>query len=191
MLRRVNMNSGRRFPQSPAATAWRYLLSLTVGTRALPAGLLAAGSVQPPCVINDPPPLELKRKPLSSRLRTTQHELLAAPNEVALDLNVIYTAGKIWNPGTQRYDRVNLRGYQGARIDPQAPYVSPTLEVLPGDTVRLSPHNKLPTDSGCINIGGDVNVPRCFNDTHLHAHSLWANPASSGDNVLVSAVKRP
>jgi L-ascorbate oxidase len=105
--------------------------------------------------------------------------------ETALDLNVAYTVGQIWNPGTNRYDRVNLRGYQGTQVDPQAPYVSPTIEVTPGDTIRLTLHNRLPADSGCAHAH-NVNAPHCFNGTNLHTHGLWVNPSGNGDNVLIS-----
>jgi L-ascorbate oxidase len=108
-------------------------------------------------------------------------------SEVALDLNVAYTVGQIWNPATDRYDRVNLRSYQGTQIDPQAPYVSPTIEVTPGDTIRLTLHNRLPADPGCVHAHDqNPNTPHCFNGTNLHTHGLWINPSGNGDNVLIS-----
>src|SRR5262245_8230314 len=73
----------------------------------------------------------------------------SASSETVLDLNVTYTDGQIWNPATARYDRVRLRSYQGTRIDPQAPYVSPTLDVNPGDTIRVTLHNRLQADPTC------------------------------------------
>ena len=130
--------------------------------------------------------------PLLNDVGRTQAPLLlgrsalpASLSEAALDLNVVYTAGQIWNPATDRYDRVNLRSYQGTRIDPQAPYVSPTIEVNPGDTIRLTLNNRLPPDAGCAHPDNH-NTPHCFNGTNLHTHGLWINPNGNGDNVLIS-----
>ena len=62
----------------------------------------------------------------------------AATNEATLDLNIVYVDGKIWNPSVQRFDAVKLRSYQGTRTDPDAPFVSPTLEINPGDTIKYT-----------------------------------------------------
>jgi FtsP/CotA-like multicopper oxidase with cupredoxin domain len=110
----------------------------------------------------------------------------AVPNEASLDLNVVYTDGRIWNPAEGRHDLVRLRSYQGTRVDPDAPFVSPMLDVNPGTTIRVSLNNKLPADPGCAEAGGGVNTPHCFNGTNLHTHGLWVNPAGNGDNVLIS-----
>ncbi len=105
--------------------------------------------------------------------------------EAAFDLNVAYTYARIWNPATDRYDRVNLRSYQGTQVNPQAPFVSPTIEVTPGDTIRLTLNNRLPPDPSCTHAH-DANTPHCFNGTNLHTHGLWTNPGGNGDNVLIS-----
>jgi L-ascorbate oxidase len=107
-------------------------------------------------------------------------------SEQTLDLNVAYTVGQVWNPSTDRYDRVNLRSYQGTQVDPQAPFVSPTIEVNPGDTLRMTLHNRLPADAGCTSHPDNPNTPHCFNGTNLHTHGLWINPNGNGDNVLIS-----
>jgi FtsP/CotA-like multicopper oxidase with cupredoxin domain len=107
------------------------------------------------------------------------------PGETQLDLRVAYTDGSIWNPAEARFDQVRLRGYQGSGVDPKAPYVSPTIEVAPGDTVRITLHNKLPADSSCT-AQQHASGPHCFNGTNLHSHGLWVNPAGNGDNVLIS-----
>jgi L-ascorbate oxidase len=109
----------------------------------------------------------------------------SSASEAAFDLNVAYTVGQIWNPATNRFDRVNLRSYQGNQVDPEAPFVSPTIEVTPGDTIRLTLHNRLPADAGCAHAH-DMNTPHCFNGTNLHTHGLWVNPSGNGDNVLIS-----
>ena len=63
--------------------------------------------------------------------------------------------------------QVKLRSYQGTRVDPNAPFVSPTLEIFPGDTIRINLNNKLPADPSCAETGGDINIPHCFNGTNL------------------------
>ncbi|MEP7006890.1 MAG: multicopper oxidase domain-containing protein, partial [Sphingomonas bacterium] len=116
------------------------------------------------------------------------------PHERILDLNIVYTDGQIFNPATGRYDKVRLRSYDGTDVDPKVPYVSPTIEVRPGDTIRVNLNNKLPLDPTCLpgkmaepmeDMPHD-NAPHCFNGTNLHTHGLWVNPAGNGDNVLLS-----
>lgn len=116
------------------------------------------------------------------------------PHERILDLNIVYTDGQIFNPATGRYDKVRLRSYDGTDVDPKIPYVSPTIEVRPGDTIRVNLDNKLPFDKSCLpgkmaDAMEDMphdNTPHCFNGTNLHTHGLWVNPAGNGDNVLLS-----
>ncbi len=102
------------------------------------------------------------------------------------DLTVAYTDNKIWNPATQRFDKVHLRSYTGEGVNPDAPFVAPAIEVRPGQTVSMTLHNKLPADSTCTAPGGDVNDPHCFNGTNLHSHGLWVSPSGNSDNVLLS-----
>lgn len=142
-------------------------------------------------IVSNPPLLELKRKPIASvRLKaapgTEAGALPQLSREASLDLNVVYTDGQIWNPAARRNDPVRLRSYQGTRIDPNAPFVSPMLDIRPGDTIRITLNNKLPPDPTCLDSGGNVNVPHCFNGTNLHTHGLWVNPAGNSDNVLIS-----
>ena len=96
-----------------------------------------------------------------------------------------------YNPATGTYDKVRLRSYNGTDVDPDTPYVSPTIEAVPGDTVYVNLHNQLPADPSCAAhdpAPGEpyVNDPHCFNGTNLHTHGLWVNPAGNGDNVLLS-----
>lgn len=149
-----------------------------------------------PGVVTNPPLLEMKRKPLRAGRKTAARTELqkaarneAISNEASLDLNVVYTDGQIWNPAVQRFDQVRLRSYQGTRIDPNRPFISPTLEIYPGDTIRVNLNNKLPADPSCLEEGEeghDVNEPHCFNGTNLHSHGLNVNPAGNSDNVLIS-----
>ena len=167
--------------------------SLLVCMTALLVAPVLRAEVDAERVVADPPLLEFQRRapklapaaPLA-RGRGVAAEAAAAPSDGSLDLNVIYTDGKIWNPATQRFDAVHLRSYQGTRVNPAAPFVSPMLEVRPGDTIRVSLNNRLPADPSCTQTGGNVNTPHCFNGTNLHTHGLWVNPAGNGDNVLLS-----
>ncbi len=113
----------------------------------------------------------------------------AAPGttgEKQLDLNIVYADSAIFNPGTGRKDRVRLRSYAGSEVDPRRPYVAPTIEVAPGDTVRITLHNKLPADPACTAEHEEPNNPHCFNGTNLHTHGVWVSPAGNSDNVLLS-----
>ncbi len=71
-------------------------------------------------------------------------------------------------------------------MNPGIPYVSPTISILPGETIRITLNNRLPSDPSCIKETKQVNVPHCFNGTNLHTHGLWVNPSGNGDNVLIS-----
>ena len=160
---------------------------MSTATNALHASLWAlmsttVGAAGPARIVSDPPPLAAAA---SSRVGGGAAATSGA-RELVLDLNVQYTDGRIWNPATQRFDAVRLRSYQGRTMDPAAPFVSPMLEVRPGDTVRMKLHNKLPADPSCLSSGGDINQPHCFNGTNLHTHGLWINPAGNGDNVLIA-----
>jgi len=81
---------------------------------------------------------------------------------------------------------VSLRSYTGAGVDPNAPYVAPTIEVNPGDTVDITLHNNLPADPSCTDAHANPDIPHCFNGTNLHSHGLWVSPAGNSDNVLLS-----
>lgn len=109
--------------------------------------------------------------------------------EIVYQLDVDYIDSQLWNPSTRRYDKVRLRGYTGDGMDPGRPFVSPTIEMRPGQTVRMNLRNKLPTDPSCVGHdtkGHDPNNPHCFNGTNMHTHGLWINPNGNSDNVLIS-----
>jgi L-ascorbate oxidase len=114
-----------------------------------------------------------------------------ARSDRQLNLRVEYINSQLFNPATGRNDNVRLRGYTGKGVDPDRPYVSPTIEAIPGDTVRITLDNRLPSgpqpgDPGCMAHGGMMNVPHCFNGTNLHTHGLWISPTGNSDNVLLS-----
>lgn len=191
---------GRAFACAIAAT----LAAAILATLPLPSFAADAAAAEAPRIVKNPPMLELNRKITHSPLvGDVERVTLDTPNQASLDLNVVFTTGKIWNPPTQRYDTVELRSYQRNKVEANAPFVSPYLEINPGDTIRVKLNNKLPYDASCFTDGDaaknavktaslkaddkhDINEPHCFNGTNLHTHGLWVNPAGNGDNVLIS-----
>lgn len=171
---------------SPVRSVVRCALaaaSMAVLLDAQPVGAQATG----PRVFGNPPLLELRREPAPvPRARAPAGAPAAVSREARLDLDVVYTDGTLYNPATGRADKVRLRSYRGTQIDPAAPFVSPMLEVDPGDTIRVTLNNKLPPDPSCAAPRDGPNTPHCFNGTNLHTHGLWVNPAGNGDNVLIS-----
>ncbi|HWO22699.1 MAG TPA: hypothetical protein VNO30_28260 [Kofleriaceae bacterium] len=90
----------------------------------------ASAQAEKPRLAINPPLLELKRKgppgALDKAASLRPSPAAAAPShEASLDLNIVYTDGQIWNPAVGRYDRVRLRSYQGTRVDPDNPFISP------------------------------------------------------------------
>lgn len=112
--------------------------------------------------------------------------------EAALDLAIRYTDGLIYNPATGQDEAVRLRAYRDRRDAGDEPtdavlFVGPTIDVTPGETVRVTLHNELPeTEQSCPDEIPDINVPHCFNRTNLHSHGLWISPTGNGDNVLIA-----
>ncbi|MBJ7553852.1 multicopper oxidase family protein [Marinomonas spartinae] len=106
-------------------------------------------------------------------------------NEVTFDLYVDEIKNKLYNPSTDSYDVVELRGYKSKDSDPNAPYVAPSIRMVPGQTARVTLHNDLEDDPSCNTHPKDVNTPHCFNGTNLHTHGLWISPSGNSDNVLL------
>lgn len=96
--------------------------------------------------------------------------------------------GLIYNPSTDRKDKVSLRAYvssdEKTPIDPETyRFIAPTIDMKPGQTVRVTLHNNLPEEkTDCTN---HQNKPNCFNSTNLHVHGLWVSPSGNSDNVLL------
>ncbi|OBQ15505.1 MAG: hypothetical protein AN486_23015 [Anabaena sp. AL93] len=109
---------------------------------------------------------------------------------VEFDLSVKYTSGEIYNPTTNKNDQVNLRSYVGIGTSTKTPYVGPTIEVKPGNTVQINLKNELPQSFSprCQDLRqpGNENEPNCnnHNRTNLHSHGLWISPTGNSDNVL-------
>lgn len=141
-------------------------------------------------LLNDPPLLQLsipetKTQNLLKRDQLPRRDAA----EIVYDLAVEYVDTKLWNPASRRFDKVYLRGFKGPGMDPGQPLISPTVEMRPGQTVRMTLRNRLKRDATCLNHDGphqSPNDPHCFNGTNMHTHGLWINPAGNSDNVLIS-----
>ena len=158
---------------------WQVALAVVL----LPAlaGPAWAQSEQPRVVAN--PPL---LNDIGTPARSAATVVSSPSNEVFLDLNLQYVDGQIWNPATNRNDRVRARSYQGTGVAPGGLIVSPTIEMRPGQTIRMTLNNRLPADPSCVHPVANVNIPHCFSSTNMHTHGIWTNPSGNGDNVLIS-----
>lgn len=149
--------------------------------------------------IGNPPNALVERNGVKMRGLLPATALATEPplpaGEVLWNVNVEYSAGKIFNPGTNSFDNVRLRSYREPGVDleafsaealfAEAPFVGPTITVLPGDTIRINLNNKLPADDPSCGDDLDPNAPHCFNSTNLHSHGLWISPTGNSDNVLI------
>jgi len=136
--------------------------------------------------VDNPRVLQPSSQSRSKVLMNTLEPVAGLSHEKLLNLNIVYTTSRLFNPATNTYDNVRLRSYNGTDVSPDAPYVSPTIEAAPGDTIRINLNNRLPGEANCTSGAAHPNEPHCFNGTNLHAHGLWINPAGNGDNVLLS-----
>lgn len=141
----------------------------------------------PPSLEQSAPSLESIRGTLLMKKRLSGDTTPQAHtgSERALDLVIRETDNTIYNPGTETYVPVRLRSYTGESIDPQVPFVAPTINATPGDTVRINLDNSLKPEESCTNPPERVNKPHCFNGTNLHSHGLWVSPTGNSDNVLL------
>jgi len=145
-------------------------------------------------IVTAPPAAQALRSRAGSNLFSLSlGPLLSAPldnvGEAIFDLNIEYTESKIYNPATGREDTVRLRSYRDATQTTvsKIPFVAPTVEIVPGETMRITLHNNLPqTNQNCPAPDGSINTPHCFNRTNLHSHGLWVSPTGNSDNVLIS-----
>ena len=153
------------------------------------AGTTAGPAIgqQPRLLVN---PLPLNQSPPPKPAEPTR------PGEIYYDLSIKYTDEFLFDPSScEGHDRiicsdqkVHLRSYVDAsrKADTRLPFVAPTINAKPGDTVRITLHNELPDDPSCNNPGGDPDTPHCKNGTNLHSHGLWVSPTGNSDNVLLS-----
>jgi FtsP/CotA-like multicopper oxidase with cupredoxin domain len=166
----------------------RLLLTVAVTLVAMQAGDRPTFAQNAQRIVTPPPAAQIVR----TRPAVTLGGALVAPvisgRDAFLDLKIDYTDATIYNPDTDKDDPVRLRSYRDVRATapPKIPFVAPTIEISPGETVRITLHNKLKPDDANTCPGPDINTPHCFNRTNLHAHGLWVSPTGNSDNVLVS-----
>lgn len=129
----------------------------------------------------------LKNPPIIGRQFTKPGDrMLAAPRDLFVALSVEYRDGQMWNPSTNRFDRVRLRSYVSKETETPH-FLGPTIVARPGDTLRLRLTNNLPADDpSCLQQHANINIPHCFNSTNLHMHGLWVSPAGNSDNVFLT-----
>jgi FtsP/CotA-like multicopper oxidase with cupredoxin domain len=135
-----------------------------------------------------PPPVAQIRRPGAGPSPFAAGNVISTAGEAFVDLNITYTDATIYNPETNRQDPVKLRSYRDVNetVPPAVPFVAPTIAIAPGETVRITLHNKLPAiDPSCPAIQPNLHKPHCFNRTNLHAHGMWVSPSGNSDNVLL------
>ena len=92
-------------------------------------------------------------------------------------LRLEYGAGSIYNPATEKYDRVHLRTYNGC-------ITAPTIDAKQGETLRILVDNALPKNApACDNMDPRIG---CWNTTNLHTHGLHVSPSGHADNVMIT-----
>jgi FtsP/CotA-like multicopper oxidase with cupredoxin domain len=161
---------------------------LSAGTQAATAQSLERLYAEPPLAA-----ITRNRPTLSEAVPPSAAAALSAivgnGGEAQLNFTIQYTDANIYNPGTDQYDAVHLRSYRTTQetIPPKIPFVAPTIEIFPGETVRITLKNGLQQDPAC-HPESDPDTPACinFNRTNLHSHGLWVSPAANSDNVLLS-----
>lgn len=73
-------------------------------------------------------------------------------------------------------DPVFLRNYDGK-------LVGPTIRVKPGDKLKLTVRNEMPTEATPVGLMNQLNS---FNTTNMHYHGLHVSPYGNSDNVLLT-----
>lgn len=102
------------------------------------------------------------------------------PQEVYHELTVHYATHKIrrlLDDGHEQLDDVLLRSYNGE-------LVGPTIEVRPGDTLKVRLKNRMPFKKELVGTHPH-NGPHGTNVTNLHFHGLHVSPAGNADNVMI------
>lgn len=109
-------------------------------------------------------------------------------NVVSVALHLMRADFTINNPSNENGapDPVTLRSYGGCKS-------GPTIEVLPGNTLRVDLINELDKDDpSCLpnppsglGLAAQPGVG-CFNTTNLHTHGLHVSPSGNSDNVLLN-----
>ncbi|KIH80449.1 multicopper oxidase family protein [Pseudomonas batumici] len=172
----------------------RYPYSLGLLALAVMGAATTAQAVEASRLFSNPPSLEQQAptaKVVEGTLLLKSNAAVEAPQahvgrERQLDLTIKYTQNQILDPATGKGFPVSLRSYVGTDVNPKTPFIAPTIDVTPGDTVRITLNNQLPADPSCTAHDSKPDVPHCFNGTNLHSHGLWVSPTGNSDNVLLS-----
>jgi FtsP/CotA-like multicopper oxidase with cupredoxin domain len=134
---------------------------------------------------------------LTERLLLNAPIALIDPKTHHLDLSVAYVKAQMYNPASGGFDTVVLRTYVAAKLKAGEkapagfvdatpnPFIAPTIEAKPGDTVKITLRNSLPAQPDCEHSVDYINKPHCFNSSNLHTHGLWVSPENPGDYVLL------
>lgn len=109
---------------------------------------------------------------------------LAPPAKAAepgYDVVVERTSAEIYDPWTQRPDKVEVRAIRNEGAQGEGTLMAPELRARPGEILRLGVRNAL---GACpAQKPGD---PACFNLVNIHTHGLWVSPSGNSDNVAVT-----
>ncbi len=170
---------------STASRSMRSFLPVALGLVVTSTAVSAQEAVKPRVFVN-PPRLQQSAPAAPERNYGLPVGMGHAGTERAYELTVQYSDGELFNPSTGKNQKVRLRSYTGPTDNKAAPFVAPEIEAAPGDTVRITLHNRLPVDASCGPNAGPTNSPHCFNGTNLHSHGLWVSPTGNSDNVLIS-----
>lgn len=115
------------------------------------------------------------------------------PDIVEVNLNVKFKKGKIFNPQKNTFDKLKLRQYIDPTSTENHTFISPTMSVKQGQTLKVNLTNNLISENkkdqqkylkNCPDHIADMNVPHCFNSTNLHTHGLWVDPGKNANGTL-------
>ena len=103
--------------------------------------------------------------------------MLDASRPITLDVG--YSSYAIFNPSSDAYDQVKVRGYDGCPT-------GPTINVDPGQTLKLRLNNLLPPEpTDTCPPDATHDSPHCFNTVNVHLHGMHVSPSGNSDNVFV------
>ena len=134
--------------------------------------------------------------PIDSDTVISNPPMLYKNNKGRHELIIAYKLNKLYNPNTQTWDHVLLRGYltqpslfhkKQAGDYVKDVLVGPQIRIKQGETLNLHVNNQLPDESEetCPHHIENMNDPHCFNTTNIHTHGFWVSPQGNSDNVFL------